>query len=98
MTAQQITTRAMILAGGLGTRMQKQVDGLALDEETARIADEGSKGLIPIGRPFLDHTLQALMDAGVVDFCLIVPPGASALGSYYQAVGDRLEAARINFA
>jgi len=92
------TTRAMILARGLGTRMQKEVDGLELDEQTSRLADEGAKGLIPIGRPFLDHTLQALMDAGLRDFCLIVPPGGSAIRRYYQAVSDRLREAEISFA
>ena len=92
------TDRAMILAGGLGSRMQKQVEGVELDEETAKIASEGAKGLIPMGRPFLDHTLQALLDAGVRDFCLIVPPGASAIRKYYEAVAEQLEDATIAFA
>ncbi len=98
MSAKLQTTKAMILARGLGTRMQKDVDGLALDDATARIADQGGKGMIPIGRPFLDHTLQALMDAGLKDFCLIVPPGASAIRQYYEAVSGRLDDGRISFA
>ena len=98
MTTELTTNRALILARGLGTRMQKQVEGLVLDERTSRLADVGAKGLIPIGRPFLDHTLQALMDAGVEDFCLVVPPGASAIRRYYEAVGQRLERGRISFA
>jgi len=98
MSAKLQTTKAMILARGLGTRMQKQVGGLELDNRTAQLADQGAKGLIPIGRPFLDHTLQALMDAGLRDFCLIVPPGASAIRRYYQAVSDRLGEAEICFA
>jgi glucose-1-phosphate thymidylyltransferase len=88
----------MILARGLGTRMQKQVEGLRLDERTDRLADEGIKGLIPVGRPFLDHTLQALLDAGLRDFCLIVAPGASAIRDYYQAVARNLRGAAISFA
>ncbi len=92
------TRRAMVLAGGLGTRMQKQVEGLVLDRQTARLADQGVKGLIPIGRPFLDHTLQALLDAGLGDFCLIVPPGASAIRRYYEAVAEALGDATIHFA
>jgi len=91
MGTQLTTDRAMVLARGLGTRMQKKVEGLILDEQTARLADEGAKGLIPVGRPFLDHTLQALMDGGVRDFCLIVPPGASAFRKYYQAVAKGLD-------
>jgi glucose-1-phosphate thymidylyltransferase len=78
--------------------MQKEVEGLRLDAQTARLADEGVKGLIPVGRPFLDHTLQALMDGGIRDFCLIVPPGASAIRRYYQAVADGLGQGTISFA
>lgn len=88
----------MILAGGLGTRMQKQVKGLVLDEQTAEMAEKGVKGLIAVGRPFLDHTLQAVLDAGLRDFCLIVPPGASAIRKYYQAVGEALGDASVRFA
>lgn len=98
MSEKATTDRAMILAGGLGTRMQKQVRDLLLDEDTTRIADQGTKGLIPIGRPFLDHTLQALLDAGLRDFCLIVPPGASAIRRYYEAVAEQLDSGRISFA
>ncbi len=88
----------MILARGLGTRMQRKVEGLALDEPTARLADRGAKGMIPVGRPFLDHALQAMLDARVRDFCLVVPPGASALRSYYQAVAERMDQVRFAFA
>lgn len=88
----------MILARGLGTRMQKKVEGLELDAQTASLADQGMKGMIPIGRPFLDHLLQALLDAGLRQFCLIVAPEAPALRDYYQAVGKSLPGARIDFA
>jgi len=98
MNAQLTTNRAMILAGGLGTRMQKEVAGLDLDEATERMAEKGAKGLIPMGRPFLDHGIQAMLDAGLNDFCLIVPPGASVLRAYYEAVADRLDGATIAFA
>ena len=88
----------MVLARGLGTRMQKQVPGLRLDRHTDRLAAEGVKGLIRVGRPFMDHMLQALMDAGVRELCLIVRPGASVIRRYYQAVGRMLTHARIAFA
>jgi glucose-1-phosphate thymidylyltransferase len=91
--------RAMILARGLGTRMQKEVEGLKLDAQTAKLASQGAKGLISVGRPFLDHTLQALLEAGVKDFCLVAPPGASAIRRYYEAVAASLPAdCRIDFA
>ena len=98
MSAKLVHDRAMILARGLGTRMQKQVEGLELDARTAALADRGAKGLIPVGRPFLDHTLQALLDAGLREFCMIVPPGASAFRRYYEAVAEKLPDARIAFA
>lgn len=88
----------MILARGLGTRMQKD-SGVKLDAETAKTASQGAKGLIRIGRPFLDHTLQAMMDAGVRHFCLVVPPGPSTLRDYYEAVAKKLPAGySIDFA
>lgn len=92
------TERAIILARGLGTRMQKRVEGVPLDDETNKLADEGVKGMIPIGRPFLDHALQAMLDGGVRQFCLIVPPEASSIRNYYKAVRRSLTAATISFA
>ncbi len=94
------TDKAMILARGLGTRMQKQADGVKLDAATADLAAKGAKGLITVraGRPFLDYSLQALMDTGIRDFCLVVAPGTSALRSYYEAVGESLPNGRISFA
>ncbi len=99
----------MILARGLGKRMQKQTGGVQLDAATADLAAKGAKGMISIGsglptsgrqagRPFLDYSLQALMDAGIRDFCLVVAPGASVLRSYYEAVGENLTNGRISFA
>jgi len=78
--------------------MQKEVQGLSLDDRTAELAERGAKGLIPIGRPFLDHVLQALMNAGIRDYCLVVAPGASAIRSYYGAVAERLDGHTISFA
>lgn len=92
------TNRAMILARGLGTRMQKEAEGVQLDEQTAKLASTGAKGLIPIGRPFLDHVLQALMDAGIDNFCLVVAPGAGPINKYYQAVAEKLKGGSISFA
>ncbi|MDY7011091.1 MAG: nucleotidyltransferase family protein [Planctomycetota bacterium] len=100
MTDEFTTNKAMILARGLGTRMQKQADGVRLDTATADLAAKGAKGLISIGegRPFLDYSLQVLMDAGIRDFCLVVAPGTSMLRSYYEAVGESLTNGRISFA
>jgi dTDP-glucose pyrophosphorylase len=68
------TTRAVILARGLGTRMRKAADGVALDAAQAAAADAGVKGMIPIGRPFLDYLVSAVADAGFTDVCLVIGP------------------------
>ncbi len=98
MSSKLTTDRAMILARGLGSRMQKDVDGLKLDEQTAKLASKGAKMMISVGRPFLDHTLQALLDAGMKHFCLIVPPEAPALRAYYGEVARSIAPATISFA
>lgn len=79
----------MILARGLGTRMQKRVEGVELDPASSKLANHGLKGLILIGRPFLDHLLQSLLEAGTTDICLIVAPGNSPIRKYYEAVAER---------
>lgn len=91
------TTKAVILARGLGTRMRKAADGAAIDTRQAAVADTGVKAMIPIGRPFLDHVLTAVADAGVRDVCLVVAPGHDAIRRYYteDASPSRL---RIAFA
>ena len=43
------TTKAVILARGLGTRMRKSDDSASLDASQAAAADTGVKGMIPIG-------------------------------------------------
>ena len=69
-------TRAVILAGGRGTRMQKPDAAAALSPAQAAAADEGSKGMMPIhGRPFLDYVLSSLAEAGIEEVCLVTPPG-----------------------
>ncbi len=68
------TTRAVILARGLGTRMRKADAEAALDPAQAAAADSGVKGMIPIGRPFMDYLVSALGDAGFTDVCLVIGP------------------------
>jgi glucose-1-phosphate thymidylyltransferase len=70
-----VTTKALILAAGLGTRMRRADGSAALDAAQQRAADEGVKGMIPVGRPFLDYAISALADAGIADVCLVI--GAS---------------------
>lgn len=68
-------TRAVILAAGRGTRMQRD-DGTSLAPDQAAAASRGLKTLIPIqGHPFLAYVLHELADAGITDVCLVVGPG-----------------------
>lgn len=74
----------MILARGLGTRMRKSDDSANLNASQAAAADTGVKGMIPIGRPFMDYLISALADAGFADVCLVVGPEHDEVRHYYQ--------------
>lgn len=76
------TTQAVVLAGGLGTRMRKS-DGTTLDEVQRGAADAGVKGMIPVGRPFLEHVISALADAGIREVVLVVGPEAATLRDHF---------------
>ena len=82
---QTSTTRtAVILARGLGTRMRRSDPSVSLAGEQAAAADLGMKGMIPIGRPFLDYLLSALADAGYERVCLVIGPEHKAVVSHYK--------------
>jgi dTDP-glucose pyrophosphorylase len=87
----------VILARGLGTRMRsaEQSAGLTIAQKTA--ADAGVKGMIPIGRPFLDYVISALADAGISDVCLVIGPEHERVREYYQRDVE-LTRVRVHFA
>ncbi|MFO8008031.1 MAG: nucleotidyltransferase family protein [Candidatus Brocadiia bacterium] len=69
--------KAVVLARGLGTRMQKAEPGVNLSEREAELAGRGLKALIPLnGRPFLDYLVDSLLGAGLSHICLVVAPEA----------------------
>ena len=87
--AGQIATQAVILARGLGTRMQRD-DGTALPTEAKVAASAGAKGMMPVGpagRPFLDYVLSALGDAGIANIVLVVAPEHEAMRDHYSGAG-----------
>jgi len=90
------TTRAVILARGLGTRMRQGDAGAALDADQSAAADAGLKGMIPIGRPFLDYVISALADAGLTDVCLVIGPEHAVVREYYGAL--HTTRVRVHFA
>jgi glucose-1-phosphate thymidylyltransferase len=81
------TARALILARGLGTRMQAPDPGAQLTAAQQAAADSGFKSLVPIGgRPFLDYVLSSLADAGLTEVGLVVAPGRNLLREHYEGV------------
>ncbi len=94
--------KAVVLARGLGSRMQQGGNETTLTEHQARAAAAGAKGMMPIGRstapgaggaarPFLDYVLSALADAGCTGVCLVVAPDHAAIRDYY----DRARPSRL---
>lgn len=83
---------AVILAAGLGKRMRAQVEGIELDAEQARAAAAGTKAMIKVGRPFLDHVMTELADAGTTRVTLVIGPGHDEMRRYYT----ELETSRIS--
>ena len=90
------TTKAVILARGLGSRMRRADAGAQLSDTQARVADAGVKAMIPIGRPFLDHLISALADAGMTDVCLVIGPEHGAIREYYASLV--INRVRVHFA
>lgn len=67
--------------------MRSGAPGISLEPEQAARAGEGQKGMIPVGRPFLDHVLSGLADAGFTRVCLVIGPGHRAVREYYTGAG-----------
>ena len=96
MSAPPPTTKAIVLARGLGTRMRRADAGAPLDAAQSQAADGGLKAMIPIGRPFLDHAMSALADAGIMDVCLVIGPEHESIRTYYATIP--LRRLRVHFA
>jgi dTDP-glucose pyrophosphorylase len=63
--------------------MRRDDPAVSLGEEQAVAADQGMKGMIPIGRPFLDYVVSALADAGYERVCLVIGPEHQAVVKHY---------------
>lgn len=92
--------KALLLARGLGRRMQAAGGTDALTAGQRAAAAAGAKGMMPVGetqRPFVDYVLSALADAGCRDVCLIVPPDHDGIRGYFAGAG-RPHRVRLSFA
>jgi glucose-1-phosphate thymidylyltransferase len=79
-----MTTRAIVLARGLGRRMREADPAAPLSPRQAAAAAAGHKAMMPIhGRPFLDYLLSALADAGLRQVALVVAPDHEMLRRHY---------------
>lgn len=85
--------KAVVLAAGRGTRMRAA--GAALDPAQASAADAGMKGMIPVGRPFLDYVLHSLAEAGIREIGIVLSPAHEEARAYYRA--RTLSRIRIDF-
>jgi len=81
-----LATTAVVLAGGLGSRMRRDDGNAPLDSAQRAAAERGLKAMIPDarGRPFLDHILSSLADGGLTDVCLVVPPSHDEIAEWYR--------------
>jgi glucose-1-phosphate thymidylyltransferase len=77
--------------------MRKVDDSAVLDANQAAAADLGVKGMIPVGRPFMDFLVSALADAGFTDVCLVIGPEHGSVRHHY-AVSAAPRRVRIHFA
>jgi glucose-1-phosphate thymidylyltransferase len=89
--------KAVILAAGLGTRMQAGDDATVLAPEQAAAAAAGAKAMIPVGRPFLDYVLASLADAGFTQVCIVVSPRDDVVRARY-GTGLALSRLHVTFA
>ncbi len=77
--------------------MRREDARATLSESQSAAADAGLKGMIPIGRPFMDYLLSALADAGILDVCLVIGPEHDRVRHYYEHEAS-LARVRVHFA
>jgi glucose-1-phosphate thymidylyltransferase len=90
------SSKAVILARGLGTRMRRQDENVALDNHQSEIADAGIKAMIRIERPFLDYVLNDLAEVGFTEICLVIGDEQKLMRDYYESLST--SRVRISFA
>lgn len=78
--------RAVILAGGISSRMKSPANDARLDQELVKQAEERTKGMIEVGeggRPFLDYLLYNMKQADLQDIVIVIGEHDTVLRQYY---------------
>lgn len=83
--AEAVHRTAVILARGLGKRMREHDGSVNLDAQQEAAAGAGVKGMINVGRPFLEYLISALADAGITDVVLVTGPEHDAVRTYFTS-------------
>ncbi|MHC5034913.1 MAG: nucleotidyltransferase family protein [Planctomycetota bacterium] len=84
-----MTRKAVVMARGLGTRMQSKRPGPELGPEGQRLARQGLKMLVPLGgRPFLDYVVDSLLRSGLQRICLVIAPGADLMRQHARRIAE----------
>ena len=79
------------MARGLGTRMRRAGTATTISPDQAKAADSGVKGMVPVGRPFIDYLLGGLAEAGYTQVCVVTGPEHQS----FRAYCDDLATSRI---
>lgn len=88
-----MTRKAVILARGLGTRMQRPDTDVELDAEHLQAAREGNKVLMPLhGRPFIDYIVDGLLRSGLDRICFVIAPEDDLMRRHARRITDTSEA------
>ncbi len=85
---------AVVLARGASRRLRASIAGATLDDAQRAAATAGRKPMVPIaGRPWIDHVLGRVRDAGVSRAIAVVSPeqAADPVGTHPGATVDRLD-------
>ena len=93
-----MTTKAVILAGGLGSRMQSADPSVKLDSKVAAVADRGAKWIVPVGnRALIEYSLEEIFQAGIHEVCLVVGPQNEAIRAFFKTDAQLPQSLQISF-
>jgi glucose-1-phosphate thymidylyltransferase len=89
---------AVVLAGGLGTRMHNAIESDALNDKEKELVKKGLKGMIRglDNRPIFDTTLHNLIEAGIKRIIFVVNNiGGDIIKEHY---GDKIGKVKVSYA